>query len=107
MYCEGSSSQSLANVIWGSAKIGTKHSDCITLARLTGVITIFHAGARLEEFQPQELSMVVWGVAKLYGRGKLNGSAYRQIKKDILCAAQSYKVGKFAGTRALDGGLQT
>jgi len=71
-------SQGLANVLWAFARL------CVTLkeagtsyARAVCKAAVMEAYGRLKEFQPQELSMLAWAVAKIHGRGRTSVRATR------------------------------
>lgn len=71
--------QGLANVLWALAElrfagVGLGMQDALAeAAAVQGTLTAVAATAssRLSYFMPQELSMVAWAHAKLYGRGPL------------------------------------
>eukprot|EP00927_Polykrikos_kofoidii_P028311 TRINITY_DN24741_c0_g1_i1.p1 TRINITY_DN24741_c0_g1~~TRINITY_DN24741_c0_g1_i1.p1 ORF type:complete len:702 (+),score=122.90 TRINITY_DN24741_c0_g1_i1:50-2107(+) len=71
------SAQSLANALWASAKVG-RGGDFGAVERMCAFI-IHESQKRLREFQPQELSMIAWGVAKVFGRG--GGQQRRGIRR--------------------------
>lgn len=64
-------SQGLANTLWALAEL---HASGVALARGDFAVSqiclaiVADAGGRLPEFQPQELSMLAWSCAKVFGK---------------------------------------
>lgn len=80
--------QGLANVLWALAELrssgvgcGKGSGDPTEAVRSVCVAVAIASSGRLAEFQPQELSMLAWAIAKLYGRGPSDRRARKKGPK--------------------------
>eukprot|EP00929_Paragymnodinium_shiwhaense_P087032 TRINITY_DN47357_c0_g1_i1.p1 TRINITY_DN47357_c0_g1~~TRINITY_DN47357_c0_g1_i1.p1 ORF type:complete len:630 (+),score=114.31 TRINITY_DN47357_c0_g1_i1:85-1890(+) len=68
----GIASQSLANSLWAAAKL--RLSPAVTVPFCIDVaIAVTSQAWFLEDYQPQEISMMMWAFAKILGRGAPSG----------------------------------
>mmetsp|Transcript_14418 Transcript_14418/g.34029 ORF Transcript_14418/g.34029 Transcript_14418/m.34029 type:complete len:779 (+) Transcript_14418:111-2447(+) len=74
----GFTSQGLANVLWAFARLCVALKEAGTNdGRAVCRAAVLEAQGRLKQFQPQELSMLAWAVAKIHGRGRTSVRASR------------------------------